>query len=91
MYTPEEIHCISLADTKFRNSIYRPLNTACFIGGFYFLLSYTSLGRMTKDVEVDSDMVYEWHTMLHLQLYFQGHTGESSVSGITSLLHCNWL
>ena len=33
--------------------------------------------------------VYDWHTMLHLQLYFQGHTGESSVPGMTSLLHCN--
>ena len=29
---------------------------------------------MTRDVEVDSE-VYDWHTMLHLQLYFQGHTG----------------
>ena len=44
---------------------------------------------MTRDVEVDSDTVYDWHTMLHLQLYFQGHTGESSVPGMTSLLHCN--
>ena len=43
---------------------------------------------MTRDVEVDSDTVYDWHTMLHLQLYFQGHTGESSVPGMTSLLHC---
>ena len=42
---------------------------------------------MTRDVEVDSDTVYDWHTMLHLQLYFQGHTGESSVPGMTSLLH----
>ena len=41
---------------------------------------------MTGDVEVDSDTVYDWHTMLHLQLYFQGHTGESSVPGMTSLL-----
>ena len=39
---------------------------------------------MTRDVEVDSDTVYDWHTMLHLQLYFQGHTGESSVPGMTS-------
>ena len=39
---------------------------------------------MTKDVEVDSDTVYDWNTMLHLQLYFQGHTGQSSVPGMTS-------
>ena len=44
---------------------------------------------MTKDVEVDSDTVYDWYTMLHLQLYFQGHTGESSLPGMTFLLHCN--
>ena len=25
---------------------------------------------------------YHWHTMLHLQLYFQGHTGETSVPGV---------
>ena len=50
-----------------------------------FLLSYSSLGRMTKDVEVDSDTVYDWHTVLHLQLYVQGHTGKSSVPGMTSL------
>ena len=43
---------------------------------------------MTKDVEVDSNTVYDWHTVLHLQLYFQGHTGESSVPGMTSLFHC---
>ena len=39
-----------------------------FVGGVFF-----SLGRMARDVEVDSDTVYDWHTMLHLQLYFQGH------------------
>ena len=43
---------------------------------------------MSRDVEVDSDTVYDWHTMLHLQLYFQGHSGKSSVPGMTSLLHC---
>ena len=31
----------------------------------------------------------EPHTIFHLQLYFQGHTGESSVPGMTSMLHCN--
>ena len=43
---------------------------------------------MSKDVDVDSDTACDWHTMLHLQLYPQGHTGESSVPGMTSLLHC---
>ena len=42
---------------------------------------------MPRDVEVDSDTVYDWHTMLHLQLYFQGHTGESSVPGMTELCY----
>ena len=50
-----------------------------------FLLSFSSLGGTTRDVEVDWDTVYDWHTMLHLHLYFQGHTGESSVPGMTSL------
>ena len=26
-------------------------------------------------------LVFDWHTMLHLQIYFKGHTGESSVPG----------
>ena len=56
-------------------------------GGFSSLLLVVV--RRTRDVEVDSDTVYDWHTMLHLQLYFQGHTGESSGPGMTSLLHCN--
>ena len=28
-----------------------------------------SICSFTRDVEVDSDTVYDWHTMLHLQLY----------------------
>ena len=63
-----------------------------FIGGIFSTLSCLWVGRpgMLKSTRAR----YDWHTMLHLQLYFQGHTGESSVPGMSSLLHfncsCSW-
>ena len=51
----------------------------------YFLLITVSEYREVGGIPNISDPAYN----APLQLYFQGHTGESSVPGMTSLLHCN--
>ena len=43
----------------------------CFVqvGGGISFFSYSSLlSKMSRDVEVAADTVYDWHTMLHLNL-----------------------
>ena len=36
-------------------------------------------GVLARDVEVDSDTVYDRYIMLHLQLYFQDHTSREEI------------